>query len=257
MKYYVVSDVHSFYKEMRRVLSRKGFFRDEEPHKLIVCGDLFDRGTESVKMQNFISDLMAKDEVILIRGNHEDLILELIENADMYFSRDIRKTHHWSNGTLETVGALTGMDVLNDDYKQIMDKLKETPYIKEIIPCMLNYYETEHYIFVHGWIPSVTISSYWEDGYLPYPDWRHASKKMWDEARWINGMFAYFQGITEVGKTIVCGHYHCSWGHYFLGDAKSEFDDGSKFTPFRRNGIIAIDACTAYTKKVNCIVLED
>lgn len=79
MKYYVVSDVHSFFSEMRQALSRKGYFRDQEPHKLIVCGDLFDRGTESVKMQSFITDLMAKEEVILVRGNHEDLILELFE----------------------------------------------------------------------------------------------------------------------------------------------------------------------------------
>lgn len=257
MKYYVVSDVHSFYTEMRRALSRKGYFRDQEPHKLIKCGDLFDRGPESVKMQSFITDLMAKDEVILIRGNHEDMILELIENADRYFSRGINNTHHWSNGTLITVGDLTGMDVLKEDYKLMMDKLKETPYIREIIPSMLDYYETEHYIFVHGWIPSETISPNCKDGYLPYADWRNASKKMWENARWINGMFAYYQGVIEEGKTIVCGHYCCSWGHYYLGKATSEFGNGSKFIPFRRKGIIAIDACTAYSKKVNCIVLED
>ena len=44
MRYYVISDVHSFYSESVQALSEKGFFEDKSPHKLIVCGDLFDRG---------------------------------------------------------------------------------------------------------------------------------------------------------------------------------------------------------------------
>ena len=257
MKYYVVSDVHSFFTEMMQALRKKGFFKDLEPHKLIICGDLFDRGNESLEMQRFISELMSKDEVILIRGNHEDLVLDLIEKADGYFSHGIKQTHHWSNGTIRTVEELTGMDVLLDDYKLIVDKLKNTPYIKKIIPSMIDYYETEHYIFVHGWIPSICVSNYWEDEYRPYKDWRNANQKMWEQARWINGMYAHYLGIIEEGKTIVCGHYHCSWGHFYFGNAKNEFGEGGRITPYRRKGIIAIDACTAYTNKVNCIVLED
>ena len=80
MKYYVVADVHGYYEELITALTEKGFFEDKEPHKLIICGDLFDRGYEAVKLQEFILELMDKDEVILIRGNHEDLAIELIEN---------------------------------------------------------------------------------------------------------------------------------------------------------------------------------
>ena len=50
MRYYVVSDVHSFYTEMIKALTEKGYFEDKEPHKLIICGDMFDRGSESVAM---------------------------------------------------------------------------------------------------------------------------------------------------------------------------------------------------------------
>lgn len=83
MRYYVVSDVHGFFSEMKAALDEKGFFEDKEPHKLVVCGDLFDRGTEALQLQEFILDLISKDEVILIRGNHEDLLMELL--------------HGWSN----------------------------------------------------------------------------------------------------------------------------------------------------------------
>ena len=44
MKYYVVADVHGFFTELKSVLTEKGFFEDIEPHKLIICGDLLDRG---------------------------------------------------------------------------------------------------------------------------------------------------------------------------------------------------------------------
>ena len=61
MKYYVVADIHGFYTALIEVLTEKGFFEDKEPHKLIVCGDLFDRGLETAKLQEFIVDLMDKD----------------------------------------------------------------------------------------------------------------------------------------------------------------------------------------------------
>lgn len=49
---------------------------------------------------------------------------------------------------------------------------------------------------------------------------------------------------------IVSGHWHCSWGH-------ATFDSNAVFTPYYSKGIIAIDACTAYSGFVNCLVLED
>ena len=60
MKYYVVADVHGFCSILKEALQEKGFFDDEEPHKLVVCGDLFDRGGEAAALQDFISELAAK-----------------------------------------------------------------------------------------------------------------------------------------------------------------------------------------------------
>ena len=64
-------------------------------------------------------------------------------------------------------------------------------------------------------------------------------------------------GVMEKDKTIVCGHWHCSWGHCRLEGKCSEFGKDSDFSPFYADGIIAIDGCTAYSGRVNCIVLED
>lgn len=246
MKYFVVSDVHGFYTQLMNALTKEGFDEENPEHKLIVCGDLMDRGKEAFELQEYILKLLKNDKVILIRGNHEDLVLEMINNFDDY-ARDIMYTHHAHNRTIHTMLDLTGMDLSvamfePDDFKAAC---KRTRFIKDIIPKMVDFFETEHYIFVHGWIP---------DSYRGYTkSWRTANPKAWERARWTNGIdSAMYYKCTEPGKTIVCGHWHCSYGHEVY--EKGSPDD---YSPFYGEGIIAIDACTALSGKVNCIVIED
>lgn len=80
---------------MIAALREKGYFEDEGPKKLIVCGDAFDRGKEAVEMQNFLADLVAKDEAILIRGNHDDLLEEFVTHSAAYAARGLLATHHF------------------------------------------------------------------------------------------------------------------------------------------------------------------
>ena len=58
-------------------------------------------------------------------------------------------------------------------------------------------------------------------------------------------------------KTVICGHWHTSYGHSKYENACSEFGPDAVFSPYYAPGIIALDACTAHTGFVNCIVLED
>ena len=71
MRYYVTADVHGYFSELKFALAGKGFFEDTKPHKLIICGDIYDRGSEALQLQNFILDLLSKDEVILISLPHK------------------------------------------------------------------------------------------------------------------------------------------------------------------------------------------
>ena len=91
-------------------------------------------------------------------------------------------------------------------------------------------------------------------GYDPY--WRQAEREAWRRARWSNGMLMHRNGCVVRGKTVVVGHYHTSFGHALLDKRGSEWGMDAVFTPYRAQGIIAIDACTAYTGKVNCLVFE-
>lgn len=257
MRYYVTADVHGYFSELKTALIEKGFFDDKTPHKLIVCGDLFDRGKEAFQLQEFILDLLSKDEIILIKGNHEDLALDLLNN---WHKESFLQYHHHTNGTIDTVCQLVDAVAsdLHSDSEAIGKAFLQNPYIQKIIPAMVDYFETENYIFTHGWIPCtpINISSYLKE-YVPIDNWRKASADMWDKARWLNGMEAAHAGVIEKGKTIVCGHWHCSFGHSHYENDGGEFDNNPNFTPYYGKGIIALDACTPISKKVNCIIIED
>lgn len=257
MRYYVVADPHGYYSALMEALEEGGFFKDEQPHKLIICGDLFDRGPEAVQLQQFVLNLMREDKVILIRGNHEDLALQMLNT---WHRESYWQYHHRANGTVDTVCQLTGstMDALFYNAERIGRGFLNGPYVQRIIPQMVNYFETTRYIFVHGWIPSTSVQI--DDSHTQYvkiPDWRNASEEQWSKARWINGMLAAHTGAVEDGKTIVCGHWHCSYGHAHYERNGGEFDNNPDFSPYYGKGIIALDACTASTHKVNCIAIDN
>ena len=142
--------------------------------------------------------------------------------------------------------------------KRFANKAINTQYFKQIIPNMKNYYETNNYIFVHGWIVCDALGYGGRPNTYIYKDnWREGNNEDWKFARWFNGMEAARQGVIEPNKTIVCGHWHTSFGHSKIEGKGEEFGETADFSPYYNKGIIAIDACTAYTKKVNVIVLED
>jgi len=238
-KYFVVSDVHSFYDEMMVALSDSGFDAANPNHIFVCLGDLLDRGPKPIECLTFVNSI-PRDRKILIRGNHEDLL-------DDYFARGSFRMHDMSNGTMETVRLLAGCEEYtywHGGYKDCLDTARNNPLLREYFFCLQDYAEIGQYIFVHGWIPSRETSF--------ETDWRQGN---WREARWMNGMEQWRHGNLIKGKTIVCGHWHTSWGHSVIEKRGSEFGADADFSPFVHEGIIAIDACTAYSHKINCFMV--
>lgn len=184
MKYYVISDTHGFYTETHKALTNAGYFADQEPHKLLMLGDIMDRGQKAIQMQKFVLDLMEKDEVVLVKGNHEDFF-ELFATED----QGLPLRHHVHNGTYGTALQLTGFDPVMAQIKHwdFAEVARNTPYYKQIIPAMVDYFETQNHVFVHGWIPSIPRHGKQVDYRA---DWRNADRNAWQAARWINGIDA-------------------------------------------------------------------
>ena len=76
--YFVCSDIHGFFKEWMLSLKEAGCDIKNSDHVLIILGDIFDRGSEPWKVYKFIRSL-PEERIILVKGNHEYLLLELVE----------------------------------------------------------------------------------------------------------------------------------------------------------------------------------
>ena len=255
MKYFVTADVHSYYTLLKQALDKAGFDINNPEHIFVHCGDLLDRGDESLDVLKFVNGI-PDNRKILIRGNHEDLLGDCISRREFY-------QHDLHNGTVKTIMQLCGRDpsdIFITEYHDCFDIIKENKELIRYIACLKDYAEVGDYIFVHGWIPCKRDDAniYHTRGvhYVFDAEWRTKDRTYWHSARWINGMDAWNQGVKIDGKTIVCGHFHTSWGHCNLHHDGSEFDDDAKFDPFVDNGICAIDGCTAHSHKVNCVVFD-
>lgn len=239
MKYFVSSDIHGFYNEWIYALNEKGFDINNPEHKIIVCGDLFDRGTQPEEIIRFI--LSNKEKFILIRGNHEDLMQDMI-NRNKDHLLDLQ------NGTSTTIMYLCPEWKTRD--LNLKDIAIETG-LQQVLDSCVNYYETTHYVFVHAWIPFDDID------YTYNEDWREANEQSWHIAKWAHPPAMVNLGVFEPNKTIVCGHRCCSllW-QYAYPDVYDDYDNAN-YEPFISDAVIGLDASTAYTYKVNVIVLED
>ncbi len=262
MKYYVTTDPHAHYTPLAGALRAAGYFEDAGEKRLLVCGDLLDRGKEPLAVVDFLMAELAAHRLTIIRGNHEDLLEDALESIADGYVMDVSScsSHHVTNGTWQTLLALSGMN--EDDAlrypKRLVNLVRQSPFYRELLPCGVDFYETEHHIFTHGWIPTRT------EGYRPYvrhhydPDWRHAPSDLWRQARWLNGMaMACKHRILEPGKCIVCGHYATAHGHALYGHGGSENGVGADYSPFSAEGILALDACTVVSGQVNCWIVED
>ena len=229
-KLFVVSDVHGHYTLLQRALADAGFDKENPDHLLICCGDYFDRGEENVEVLKFFERLK---HCILLRGNHEDLLLKLLDTGRIL-------PHNYINGTIQTLQNFFGTRAIDPSTGTVdfTGKTRTVDRLCEFIDSTLDYFETEHYVFVHGWIPC--------------EDYAGATPEQWEEARWIKWIHVYTGQPPIPGKTLVCGHYPACFAGRF-DPARGEHNADI----FCGNGLYAIDAGTYNSGQVNILVLED
>ena len=239
-KFFVTSDIHSYYTPLKKALDEKGFDPNNENHWLIVCGDLYDRGAESIEVFKYIMSLERK---ILVKGNHDILLEELCMRGFPY-------SYDKSNGTTRTVQDISGKYSAYDFADACDITWNKLARYRELL---VNYFETKQYIFVHSWI---VLNKVGIDAYEYREDWRKGSNEEWEQIMWGNPFKLAEQDLNKTGKTIVFGHFHTSY--QWSKDGKcSEFGVDADFNPYYGKDFIGIDGCTAYTGEVNVLVLED
>ncbi len=290
-KFFVVSDIHGFYDEFIRDLTNAGFDITNQDHVLIVLGDIFDRGKQPLQVYKFLREL-PKERRILVRGNHEILLKQLVD-------RGFAEKHDYHNKTVDTLFQLCGYDDFDSfivekykeqslrnirygtaDYEQLKEKWNKkisdvyhSAIIKDILDWIAsdewcNYYETNDYIFVHSWIP-VQEHIDWQKS-LAYEfvvkydsdtfreDWRNATQIEWEDAMWSCPWERAKAGLNKTSKTIVCGHWHTSDFYNNLTKIKKKYTaENNPIFKSDKYKIIGIDACTVLSREVNVFIFEE
>lgn len=245
MKYFVISDIHSFASEMKWVLRQAGFNKKNKNHTLIVCGDIFDRGDETLEVYKYLKSI-PKKRCILIKGNHESLYFDLLKRGYTMY-------HDITNGTVKTFCQIAQHDYITaEDWDEIKTKVKNHEITKWLKSNQwVDYFELDRYIFVHSFIPATY-------------EWRkNASVEDWEDARWGNPAKQYLAGLFDAekatGKTLVVGHWHTWYFHEILGgDIGSENRD-----IYYSDHLIALDGGVKrlwfgeYSAHPNVLVIDD
>lgn len=234
-KLFVVSDIHGHYTLLKEALNQAGFDKDNEDHLLICCGDYFDRGDENMEVLRFFERLKYK---VLLRGNHEDMLLKLLQTGKLL-------PHHYINGTISTLRNIFGkysIDPANDTI-DFSGKTGITERLCEFIEKTVDYYETEHYVFVHGWLAENALT----------PEARQkAGLEAWEKARWVKWNERYVGLRPLPDKILICGHLPA-----YYANALDRRRGKNCCDIFYGNGLIAIDAGTADTQHMNVLIIED
>ena len=259
-KLYIISDIHGFYQEMIEALNQAGFDENNENHLLVSCGDAFDRGPNSLAIYNYLKGLEEKGKAIVLKGNHSLFLIDYLNG------KNVSPFNYLRNGTDETLADFLHQTkpfetwtILNDikeptygDFaKWISDAKKqintEYPELLKWLETRPYYYETENYILTHG-----GIDTHAPDWHKPHCYLHHY--RDWDACMWDDGSF-FGKEIKNTDKTVVIGHFGTCDLREMYG---LDFDKSPNEILKRDDGrVIAIDATTVLSHKVNVLVLED
>ena len=265
MDLFIVSDLHGHFKEFKRDLDESGFDENNEKHLLIVCGDIFDRGLESLEIYKYLRELSSKNKAIVLRGNHDNMFIEFLKGEDCWFNFIYNGMKKTFDSFLERTMSFEsfiyvdlGLEMTKLD-EQALDKiwnkyqdrtrkyiLDNNEGILEWFLSLPDYYETKNYIFTHASLD--TEAKDWHN-----PEFSKHRYISWDACHWDDGSF-FGKDLKNIDKTVVVGHYHTDG---IREKYNIEFDGTNSILTRDDGKIIMIDTCTPITKRVNVLTIEN
>lgn len=145
---YLISDIHGCADELLELLDTIHFSSDDT---LFVLGDAMDRGPGPIRV---IHELMQRDNVFYIMGNHDEMFLSVAQkfmvdiNADnigRLTRKDLLSLSAWSdNGGTVTMQQLRKLP--NEQRADIIDYLLSAPHYDTVV------HDDKLYVLVHAGI---------------------------------------------------------------------------------------------------------
>ena len=117
---YVVGDIHGRYELVEKALKKINFNKNQD--RLFCVGDLIDRGKNSAQVLNFLRN----PYVHAIRGNHEDMLLELYAGA-------VEPSYEDLLSYADSIGLHWWLSVNKKERLEILEELRRLPLVSEIV----------------------------------------------------------------------------------------------------------------------------
>ncbi len=218
MKTIIIGDIHGCYQELVKLLEKTGF--NEAEDRLISLGDLMDRGKQSYEVFDYFRGLKLRmeDRCVVIRGNHEVMMMEAGE--------DLFHLQLWyQNGGLETVASF---EMHGDSTANHLDWFEENTVL---------HYVEDRFQCVHAGLEN-------ED-----PEKNSIETLIWDRAALIDNVYK--------GKLTIVGHTPLKVPIYYAGnwlDTKLLGYDENRKLP--KTGFICIDTGCVYGCKLTAMIIE-
>lgn len=178
MRTIVIGDVHGKLTLLNQLIERTRYKAGED--RLIFIGDLVDRGEDSRGVVARVVELQreAPQTVIVIKGNHEEMMLSALSRPDSDAS-----DMWYANGGIETLQSYANED----------GSISVPPEHLEFIASLPTYYEDAHAIYVHASLPKMIDGSFLHPSMSP-----DSMELLWARNR------RFFESYD--GKLVVFGH---------------------------------------------------
>lgn len=202
-KVIAVGDIHGMASELESLL-QKLLPLDPDTH-LVFCGDLIDRGPESPRVLDLITEVYEKypGQVFFVRGNHDWMLQTYCVNSNTGWMTFI-------GPTIEQMKVEWGIPNTNPD--TIMQVLKDQGIWKWYFEEALPYYETKDLICTHAPLDYIQLNMY---GAMDYEeDFKDSGHELSFRYLLDRGMDLMWQFTNEDDKRVddlvkkfkICGH---------------------------------------------------
>lgn len=169
--YYAIGDVHGKKAMLDDLLTQIARDAAGAERKIVFLGDLIDRGGDSRAVVESAMRLNAEEGAIVIRGNHEELMLHAIdhdESAGIYW---------WAtNGGDETIQSYQRVNGPKDNWREAIDSA-HVAWLRAL-PAIYRD-ESRGLVFVHGGIDPKTFPNETDELRM----WTR-SEKFFQSSRW-------------------------------------------------------------------------
>lgn len=140
-KLFLISDVHGCYQELQALL--KFIPRDV---KILFLGDVIDRGEAPLKTLRFIMKLVEKKQAILLLGNHEQALLDMVEGK-------LAVDEYWRGGGRTTLLEASSEEKLAFEHYPKLFK-NTLVNVLDFLRGLPIYLTMDNLLFVHAGVPS-------------------------------------------------------------------------------------------------------